>query len=177
MRKIRSHLTYANVMVTILAFVVLGGTAAAAMYVVSSNSQIGPNTISGHKPLSGQHANIVPGSVNGTDIADRSGVDTCPPTLTVKLGPICAGGDGVARVWFDALHYCSRLGLRLPTIAEGVTLAENYNVPGLPAGQEFWMQDTDGSTAAIDDEAGDSLGFVNGGQPHIYTVCVTDPSA
>lgn len=158
-------------------FVALGGTATAVTYVVSSNSQVGPGTISGHKPPSGKHANIIAGSINGTDIADRSGVDTCPPTLTVKLGPICAGGDGVARVWIDALHYCSGLGLRLPTIAEGVTLAENYDVPGVAAGQEFWMQDTDGTDAAIDNENGDALGFVAWGQPHIYTVCVTDPSA
>jgi hypothetical protein len=42
MRGIRRHLTYANVMVTILAFLVLGGGTALASYVVSSNSQIGP---------------------------------------------------------------------------------------------------------------------------------------
>src|SRR6188472_4439742 len=69
---IRSHLTYANVMVTILAFVVLGGGTALASYVVSSNSQIGPNTVSGHKPPSGDHANVIAGSVNGQDVADNS---------------------------------------------------------------------------------------------------------
>ena len=42
---IRSHLTYANVMVTILAFVVLGGGTAMAAIVVSSNSQIAPGTV------------------------------------------------------------------------------------------------------------------------------------
>lgn len=69
---IRSHLTYANVMVTILAFVVLGGGTALGAYVVSSNSQVGSNTISGHKPPSGKHANIIAGSVNGTDVANNS---------------------------------------------------------------------------------------------------------
>ena len=58
---IRSHLTYANVMVTILAFVVLGGGTALASFVVSSNSQIGPNTVSGHKPPAGDHANLLGG--------------------------------------------------------------------------------------------------------------------
>jgi hypothetical protein len=66
---IRRHLTYANVMVTILAFLVLGGGTALAAYVVSSNSQIGPGTVSGHKPPSGKHANIISGSVNGTDLS------------------------------------------------------------------------------------------------------------
>lgn len=72
MRRIRSHLTYANVMVTMLAFVVLGGGTALASYVISSNSQVGPGTISGHKPPSGDHANIISESVNGTDLAGGS---------------------------------------------------------------------------------------------------------
>jgi hypothetical protein len=69
-RRILHHLTYANVMVTILAFLVLGGGTALAAYVVSSNSQIGPDTVSGHKPPTGKHANIVAGSVNGGDLAN-----------------------------------------------------------------------------------------------------------
>jgi hypothetical protein len=69
---IRSHLTYSNVMVTILAFVVLGGGTALASFVVSSNSQVGPNTISGHHPPSGKNANLIPASVNGQDVADNS---------------------------------------------------------------------------------------------------------
>jgi hypothetical protein len=69
---LRSHLTYANVMVTILAFIVLGGGTALAAYVVSSNSEIGPGTVSGHKPPSGKHSNIIEGSVNGQDLAANS---------------------------------------------------------------------------------------------------------
>jgi hypothetical protein len=68
-QRLLSHLTYANVMVTILAFIVLGGGTALAAYVVSSNSQVGPGTISGHKPPSGDHSNLIAGSVNGTDLA------------------------------------------------------------------------------------------------------------
>ena len=66
---IRSHLTYANVMVTILAFLVLGGGTAVAAFVVSSNSQIAPGTVSGHKPPSGKHPNVIPGSINAEDLA------------------------------------------------------------------------------------------------------------
>jgi hypothetical protein len=69
---LRSHLTYANVMVTLAVFLVFGGGTALAAYVVSSNSQIGPNTVSGHKPPSGDHANIIGGSINGTDLAANS---------------------------------------------------------------------------------------------------------
>jgi hypothetical protein len=69
---IRSHLTFANVVSLAALFVALGGTATAVTYVVSSNSQIGPGTISGHKPPTGKHANIIGGSVNGKDVADNS---------------------------------------------------------------------------------------------------------
>ena len=44
---LRSHLTYANVMSTLAVFLVLGGGTALGAYVVSSNSQIGPGTVSG----------------------------------------------------------------------------------------------------------------------------------
>ena len=42
-------LTYANVMATAAVIIALGGTATAAV-VVTSNSQVASNTISGHKP-------------------------------------------------------------------------------------------------------------------------------
>src|SRR5439155_18179414 len=48
----------------------LGGGTALGAFVVSSNSQIGPNTISGHKPPTGKHANIIAGSINGPDVQD-----------------------------------------------------------------------------------------------------------
>ena len=71
-RRLLSHLTYANVMVTILAFIVLGGGTALAAFVVSSNSQVGPGTISGHKPPSGDHSNLIAASVNSTDLANQA---------------------------------------------------------------------------------------------------------
>src|SRR6476646_2048422 len=97
-------------------FVALGGTAMAVTYVVSSNSQIGPGTISGHKPPSGKHANIIAGSINGKDIADPSGVETCQAPLVEKFGPICAGSDGGARSQAGAMNYCRGVGLRLPSL-------------------------------------------------------------
>ena len=70
--KIRKRLTYANVVATLALFLVLGGGTALASYVISSNSQVGPNTISGHKPPTGKHSNIITGSINGTDLAGNS---------------------------------------------------------------------------------------------------------
>jgi len=87
--KLRSRLTYGNVVATAALFVALGGTAAASV-IVSSNSQIAQNTISGHKPPSGDHPNLIAGSVNGQDLA--AGAVTGPKLANgsvsnSKLGP------------------------------------------------------------------------------------------
>src|SRR5436190_9516469 len=84
MRRIARHLSYANVISTLCLFLLLGGGTALAAYVVSSNSQIGPGTVSGHAPPSGKHANVIAGSVNGGDIADNTltGKDIIEPSLT-----------------------------------------------------------------------------------------------
>ena len=73
----------AMVVACIALFVALGGTATAVTYVVSSNSQIGPNTISGHKPPTGKHSNVIAGSINGQDVADNSvrGADVVESSL------------------------------------------------------------------------------------------------
>jgi hypothetical protein len=178
-QRIRSRLTYANVMVTILAFVVLGGGTALAAYVVSSNSQIGPGTVSGHKPPSGKHANIIAGSINGTDIADRSGVDTCPPTLTVKLGPICAGSDGVKRDFFGAANYCAQLGLRLPSFSEARSLALNYNIPNIGDTDLFWTDSSyySNNTNRAWTVAENGASFAGDLGTAFNAVCVTDPQA
>jgi hypothetical protein len=86
-QRLRSHLTYANVISTLALFLVLGGGTALASYVISSNSQVGPGTISGHKPPSGKHANIIGGTVNGQDLAINSvtGADINEATLSLPV--------------------------------------------------------------------------------------------
>jgi hypothetical protein len=64
----RRYLTFANVVSVIALFVALGGTAAGAV-IITSNGQVAKDTISGHKPPTGKHSNIIGGSVNGTDLA------------------------------------------------------------------------------------------------------------
>jgi hypothetical protein len=61
----------AMVVALIALFVALGGTALAATYVVSSNSQIGPGTVSGHAGTA-TNKNIISGSVNATDLANQA---------------------------------------------------------------------------------------------------------
>jgi hypothetical protein len=62
----------AMIVACIAVLIALGGTATAVTYVVSSNSQVGPGTISGHKPPSSDHANIISGSVNATDLSNQA---------------------------------------------------------------------------------------------------------
>ena len=189
MRRIRRHLTYANVISTLTLFLVLGGGTALAAYVVSSNSQIGPGTVSGHKPPSGDHANIISGSVNGSDvadnslrgadIADRSGVDTCQTPLVAKFGPICAGSDGATREFIPAETYCAGLGLRLPSFSEARALALNYDVPGVNNTDLFWTEspfvsNNDNKAWTI---AENQAIFAGSWGTAFKTVCVTDPSA
>jgi hypothetical protein len=57
-----------NVIAVIAIFLALGGTAYAG-FVVSNNSQIGPNTVSGHNPPTGKHSNLFDGSVTTEDLA------------------------------------------------------------------------------------------------------------
>jgi len=68
MRRIRPRSVY-DLLALVSFFLVFGGGTALASYVVSSNSQVAPNTISGHKPPSGDHPNMISGSLNATDLA------------------------------------------------------------------------------------------------------------
>jgi hypothetical protein len=61
----------ATLLASLALLISLGGNAAAAI-LITSNGQVGRGTISGHKPPSGEHANLIAGSVTGTDIADDS---------------------------------------------------------------------------------------------------------
>src|SRR5690349_7433146 len=181
---VRSHLTYATVVATLALFVALGGGTALASYVISSNKQVGPGTISGHKPASGDHPNVIAGSINGKDIADRSGVDTCQKPLVKKFGPICAGSPGgTGKTWQDAVDYCAGLGLRLPSVSEAVALANNFAVPGVSVGDEFWTDELLGTASDLHvlavEDTGNNSNLVSTPSNVVdkKTVCVTDPSA
>jgi len=78
MRRVRAHLTYANVMVTLLAFVVLGGVAYAATALPKNSvgtKQLKKNAVTAAK--------IKAGAVNGAKVKDGSltGADVNAATL------------------------------------------------------------------------------------------------
>src|SRR3954447_25113037 len=84
MNRIRNHLSYANLISTLALFLVLGGGTALAAFVVTSNGDIGPDTIAGHSPPSGAHANVIGGAINDQDVAANSltGAGIAEGTLT-----------------------------------------------------------------------------------------------
>jgi hypothetical protein len=102
------RLTYANVMVTLLAVIAFsGGTALAATVIITSNSQVAAHTIAGARAASGINKNIIPGSVGGSDLApgtvtaanvaaaNKDGTPGTPSLRTLGTGPLqaAAGND------------------------------------------------------------------------------------
>jgi hypothetical protein len=69
--RIRSRPSHGTVVAYLALFVALGGTAMANV-IITSNSQVAKDTISGHKAPTGKHPNIIGGSVNGTDLANQA---------------------------------------------------------------------------------------------------------
>lgn len=69
--RIRPHLSFANVVSLLALFVALGGSATAAI-IVSSNSQVAKNSISGHHPPAGDHPNIIANSITGADVLEST---------------------------------------------------------------------------------------------------------
>jgi hypothetical protein len=57
-----------NVVAFLALFVALSGTAYAAV-IISSNSQVATDTISGHHPPAGDHSNLISSSINAKDLA------------------------------------------------------------------------------------------------------------
>jgi hypothetical protein len=70
-RKMLARLTYANVLATVAVVLAMGGTAAAA-FIINSNADVAPGTISGHNPPGGDHANIIGQSVSAGDLATNA---------------------------------------------------------------------------------------------------------
>lgn len=92
----RAHpkLTYANLTATLALFIALGGSAMGAV-IVTSNSQVAKGTISGHHPPSGDHANLIAGSLTGKDVHNNSLTGTQINSSTLGKVPSAADADTV----------------------------------------------------------------------------------
>jgi hypothetical protein len=84
---LRGRLSYANVVATVAVFIALGGSAAAAV-IVSSNSEIAPNTVYGASLPAGKNDNIVGGSVGSSDLAGSAVINSKLATGAVGSGKL-----------------------------------------------------------------------------------------
>jgi hypothetical protein len=195
MRRIRSHLTYANVMATIAVFLVVSGGTAVALS--GSNTVFTDDIANDTRPASGGNpagglaaADLRPNSVGGSeaanesltgaDIANKSGVDSC--VNTIRLGDLCFRAENSPRPWTQAAGHCANLNLRLPTYGEARALARTYDLPNVDQGERFWTDetviDTDGEFQAfLEYDAGSVGGSERGAWTNSFeTVCVTTPT-
>jgi hypothetical protein len=185
MRRIRSKLTYANVMATLAVFLVLGGGSAVALNGQNTvqSDDLGPGAQVKQADVADDAVNsadVVNQSLTGADIKNRSGVQTCKPS-TVRYGPICVHDTSLRLAWRNAALYCADSRMRLPTFGEALQLSLNHDLPGLDDHDAYWTQDdfegADGHqfARAVYDERGGTLtaeeSLLN------ETICVTEPSA
>jgi hypothetical protein len=155
LKQVRRHATYANVVATLALFLVLGGGTALASYVVTSNGQIAPGTISGHKPPSGDHANVIAGSLNSTDLAPGAVTNAkiAPNAVNsskVADGSLTASDVNTASIQGRVTGSCTGNNA-LQSVAQNGSVGCNPSVSSVTAGTGLTGGTiTDSGTVAVD---------------------------
>jgi hypothetical protein len=124
MRRVRKHLSFANVMSLIAVFVVLGGSAYAVKF---SGKTIKNNTIAKKK----LKKNVL------------KGLDTCPTGATNYTQGICYGSLTAGADWDIAARDCATKGLRLPDLGEALLVTNKTALPYI------WTTDIANTTPSL----------------------------
>jgi hypothetical protein len=134
MHRIRSHLTYANVMVTLLAFVVLGGGAYAAFH-LPKNSVRSKNIVNGQvkAPDLAKPAPLKSAGLKGNNIA---GICISTPNQWASYSPKPYGPVGYYRDLDGVVHLTGRAMYCDPPSADIFRLPRGYRPP-----QDVQIQD------------------------------------
>jgi hypothetical protein len=109
--RLSRHLSFANVVAVLALFIALGGGAYAA------------------KKLSGksiQNKSIAAKKLKGNVLKN---LDKCPASAPDKVNGICYSPEQPGANWDAANLACAGLGLRLPSIGEGLLIANKVNAP------------------------------------------------
>ena len=132
MRRVRRHLSYANVVSTLCLVLLVGGGTALASAIVTRNGQVGRSTISGHNPPAGDHPNVIAASVSGKDLSQglRTSLRLHCPSGFQNAGDICFENTAhTGDPFVDAVKTCAAAGLRLPTMPELALVFEHSGAP------------------------------------------------
>jgi hypothetical protein len=123
MRRIRRP-SHATVVAYLALFVALGGTAMASV-IITNNSQVDRGTISGHRPPSGKHPNIIRGSVSGKDILEST-LGEVPRAKIGGIGRWTGNAPGTNTCNPDSLTYvsCVATTVNLPRSAHVLVTGE-----------------------------------------------------
>jgi hypothetical protein len=174
-RWLRSHLTYANVMVTILAFIVLTGGTAAALS--GTNTVFTDDIADDTRPAGGGNpagglvaADLRPNSVGGSEVANNSltGADVNESSLGQVPSARAAilGGTGRSSSGGGA---CNPESLTYLNCASIVTIQVPASANILVTGQATGLSDTGVGFAEGDCQLGSaSHGPVPGSTVHLY---------
>ncbi len=113
MRKVRKHLSFANVMSVVAVFIALGGAAYAG---AKLNGKTITNGTIAKKKLK---ANVL------------KGLDTCPSGAPNYTQGICYSAKFAGADWDIAARDCATKGLRLPDLGEGLLVTNKTILPYL----------------------------------------------
>jgi hypothetical protein len=134
MKKISLRPSPAMIVACVALFVALGGTTVASV-IISSNSQVGRNTISGHKPPSGKHYNIIAGSIGGSDLSPalKSSLKLHCPTGLYRAADLCFDPNPRPDLTMaNALKTCALAQMRLPSAGELALVFDHVGAPQIP---------------------------------------------
>lgn len=163
--RIRSKLSFANVVSMIALFVALSGGAYAAVAAKNSvtsksikKGAVKSVDLANNKGV--KSADVGPNALTGADINEGSlsGVDKCPSGAPNKVGDLCFSSLLGPAVWDTALRDCASRGLRAPTFGEALLLITSDS-----AGSSTW-------TDEVTDVPGATRGLVKKDEPKIVAV-------
>lgn len=176
--RVRSKLTYANVVSTLCLFIVLGGGAYA---VGSGNIKAVKKVVRSLAPrLSVGHASKADSATNADQLGGSppaSFLSRCPSGTTRAGADLCmtssdVGTGGFGRNNFAAaLQDCANLGLRMPSPAEALLLVTR--LLGQTWTDDFWVNGSTSTALGLDPSTGNLLATDSSSALRVR--CVTTP--
>lgn len=171
MKRVRKHLSFANVMSVIAVFLAIGGTAIAAKKISGKN--IKKASISGSK--------LKDDTITGKQVNESSlGTTTkCPSGAPTRASNVCFGAlQPVNTDWDVAERDCASKGLRIPTIGEALLVTNQLNTGDTFIWTEIFQGAANARVVIRTNDAGFTriASIAKTPQPTVAYVCVATPA-